>query len=451
MLPALLMVDDDASIRTQLRWSLEAEYTLLFAENREEAVACAREHQPAVALLDLGLPPQSSGPDEGFAALAELLQVRPGLKVIIMSGQGEKGNALRAISCGAIDFLNKPVDVDELRVILKRTFYVAKLEEERRALEARSTLGGFEGMLGDSPQIQEMFAALRKVAAVDAPVLLLGESGTGKELSARAIHQLGVRVSGPFIAINCHAIPESLLESELFGHEKGAFTGAHTRRAGRIEMAAGGTLLLDEIGELTPSLQVKLLRFLQDQIFERVGGRTPLKVDTRIIAATHADLQKAMSDGQFREDLFFRIAVVTIRIPPLRERDGDIALIAQALLKKYSAEAGREGLHFSSKSLQAMQVYDWPGNVRELDNRIRRAVIMAESKLIKPSDLELETAVSTYGGIELKTAREQLEKDYVRHALARSHGNISKASELLGISRPTFYEMMEKLGIARPV
>lgn len=449
MKPKLLLVDDDESIRTQMRWALGQEYEVILAGDREQALALAREHQPQALLLDLGLPPHPADSTEGFLALGELLALLPHAKIIVITGQGEKEHALQAVGHGAYDFMTKPVDMDELRVVLKRAFYVSRLELDYRDMQAQSFLGGFEGMLGDSPQIQSVFAAVRKVATVGAPVLLLGESGTGKELTALAIHRQSARRSGPFVAINCHAIPETLLEGELFGHEKGAFTGAHMQRVGRIEMAAGGTLLLDEIGELTPSLQVKLLRFLQDQSFERVGGRVAMRVDTRIVAATHADLQKAMSEGRFREDLFFRIAVVTIRIPPLRERVGDVALLARAFLQKYAAEAGKE-ISFSAKALQALGVYDWPGNVRELENRVRRAVIMAEGKLIKPADLELETPAGAYGGANLKEAREQLERDLVRHALARSKGNISKASEALGISRPTLYELMEKLAIPRP-
>jgi two-component system NtrC family response regulator len=449
MKPPLLLVDDDEAIRTQMKWSLAQDYDVTLAGDRAEALQIARAQAPDVILLDLGLPPHPSDAQEGFLALGELLALRSHAKVIVITGQSDRENALQAVGQGAYDFLNKPVDLDELRVMLKRAFYVARLEREYREAQARLAAGGFEGMLGDSPQIQAVFAALRKVATVDASVLLLGESGTGKEMAALAIHRHSVRKAGPFVAINCHAIPETLLESELFGHEKGAFTGAHQQRAGRIEMASGGTLLLDEIGELTPSLQVKLLRFLQDQSFERVGGRTSLRANTRVIAATNADLQKAMADGRFREDLYFRIAVVTIRIPPLRERAGDIPLLARAFLRKYGGEAGKE-LAFSAKAAQALSAYEWPGNVRELENRVRRAVVMADGRLIKPTDLELDVQAGALGALTLKDARDQLERDMVRRALTRSKGNISKAAEALGVSRPTLYEMMDKLGVARP-
>lgn len=449
MKPPLLLVDDDEAIRTQMKWSLAQDYDVTLAGDRAEALQTARAQAPDVILLDLGLPPHPSDAQEGFLALGELLALRSHAKVIVITGQSDRENALQAVGQGAYDFLNKPVDLDELRVMLKRAFYVARLEREYREAQARLAAGGFEGMLGDSPQIQAVFAALRKVATVDASVLLLGESGTGKEMAALAIHRHSVRKAGPFVAINCHAIPETLLESELFGHEKGAFTGAHQQRAGRIEMASGGTLLLDEIGELTPSLQVKLLRFLQDQSFERVGGRTSLRANTRVIAATNADLQKAMADGRFREDLYFRIAVVTIRIPPLRERAGDIPLLARAFLRKYGGEAGKE-LAFSAKAARALSAYEWPGNVRELENRVRRAVVMADGRLIKPTDLELDVQAGALGALTLKDARDQLERDMVRRALTRSKGNISKAAEALGVSRPTLYEMMDKLGVARP-
>lgn len=444
----LLLVDDDEAIRTQMKWALAQEYEVLLAGDREQALSFTRERHPDVILLDLGLPPHPADTSEGFKALGELLTVAPRARIIVITGQGEKENALQAIGQGAYDFLNKPVDVDEVRVVLKRAFYVSQLEREYREVQDRLAVGGFEGMLGDSPQIQNVFAAVRKVAGVSAPVLLLGESGTGKEMTAMAIHRQSARKNGPFVAINCHAIPETLLESELFGHEKGAFTGAHTQRIGLIETASGGTLLLDEIGELTPALQVKLLRFLQSQTFERVGGRQTIQVDTRVIAATNSDLQKAMADGRFREDLYFRIAVVTIRIPPLRERKGDVELLARMFLKKYAAEAEKD-VAFSSKALQAMTAYDWPGNVRELENRVRRAVVMVDGRLIKPADLELDGRTTVVAGMTLKEAREQVERELVQRALGQHKNNISRTAEVLGVSRPTLYELMDKLGLQK--
>ncbi len=448
MKPLLLIVDDDESIRTQMKWALANDYEVELAETREQAVAVVLSRKPDVVLLDLGLPPHPADASEGLLALSELLAQAPHVKVIVITGQSEKENALQAIGQGAYDFLHKPVEIEELTNVLKRAFYVATLERGYREAQARLAVGGFEGMLGDSPQIQSVFASIRKVATVDAPVLLLGESGTGKEMVALAIHRRSARKGGPFVAINCHAIPETLLEGELFGHEKGSFTGAHATRAGRIEMAAGGTLLLDEVGELSPSLQVKLLRFLQDQTFERIGGRQMLRADVRVIAATNADLQKAMTAGTFREDLYFRIAVVTLRLPPLRERPGDAVLLARAFLQRYAAEAGRD-LTFSAKAVKAIADHEWPGNVRELENRVRRAVVMAEGRYIRPVDLELDLKSGVSAAVTLKEAREQVERDLVRRALTKHKGNISRAAESIGISRPTLYELMEKLGIER--
>ncbi len=448
MKPALLVVDDDEDIRTQMKWALAEDYEVSLAESRSDALLLARQLNPRVVLLDLGLPPRPADTTEGFLALGELLGICPEAKIVVITGQSEKEHALTAIGQGAYDFFNKPVDVEELRLVLRRAFYLAHLEVEYRALQAGRNAASFEGMLGESPQIQNVFTAVRKVAPVSASVLLLGESGTGKEMTAMAIHRLSTRKDGPFVAINCQAIPETLLESELFGHEKGAFTGAHTQRRGLIETASGGTLFLDEIGELPAPLQVKLLRFLQNQTIERVGGRTTIQVDTRIVAATNADLKKELSEGRFREDLYFRIAVVTIRIPPLCEREGDIPLLAKLFLRKYAQEAGKE-IEFSAKALKVLMTYEWPGNVRELENRVRRAVIMADHRLIKPADLELEGPMEPAAGVTLKEAREQVERELVQRAMARHKGNISKTSESLGISRPTLYELMEKLGIQR--
>jgi len=447
--PALLICDDDEDIRTQMKWALAHDYDVTLAEDRARALEAVRLKRPEVVLLDLGLPPSPNTPDEGMLALGEILAQSPATKVIVISGQGEKENAMRAIGQGAYDFLTKPIDADVLKIILGRVFHVARLEREYREVQQRITTGGFEGMIGASPQMQAVFSTIRKVATSDAPVLLLGESGTGKEMAALAIHRKSRRKDGPFIAINCHAIPETLLESELFGHEKGAFTGAHVQRVGRIEMASGGTLLLDEIGELTPSLQVKLLRFLQEQRIERVGGRQEIEVDTRVIAATNADLKTMMAEGRFREDLYFRLAVVVLRLPPLRERDGDVPLLAQTFLRTYATEYGKEISAYNQRALQSLEAYDWPGNVREMENRVKRAVIMAEGKQVSPADLELDTPGGAHEGQTLKAAREALERDMVRHALTRAKGNISRAAAALDVSRPTLYELMDKLGIKR--
>jgi two-component system NtrC family response regulator len=450
MNPKLLIVDDDEEIRTQMKWALAQDYDVLLAEDRPSALESFRAQRPPVVLLDLGLPPHPGTPEEGLAALTEILSQDTFAKVVIISGQGEKSNALEAIGAGAYDFLAKPVDVAELKVILRRTFHIAGLEKDYRELQQHLQADTFEGMLGTSPQMQQVFNSIRKVATSDAPVLVLGESGTGKEMVALGIHRRSPRKEGPFIAINCSAIPETLLESELFGHEKGSFTGAHVQRKGRIESAAGGTLFLDEIGELPALLQVKLLRFLQEQRIERVGGRQEIQVDTRVIAATNVDLKKAITDGRFREDLFYRLAVVVISLPPLRERDNDIRLMAQDFLRRNAAKTGKEGLVFSQEALRALSDHGWPGNVRELENRVKRAVIMAEGKRLTAEDLELEGPSGTSRGASLKEARESVEREMIQRALRKHGGKIAPAAIDLGVSRPTLYELMEKLGIHRP-
>jgi two-component system NtrC family response regulator len=449
MNPKLLIVDDDEEIRTQMKWALAADHEVILAEDRPAALAACKEHKPAVALLDLGLPPQPATPAEGMAALSEMLALQPRLKVIIVSGQAEKTNAIQAIGSGAYDFLTKPVDVDELKIILKRTFHVAGLERDYQELQQRLQGDGFEGILGTSALMQNVFNSIRKVATTDVPVLILGESGTGKEMAAMAIHRRSARKDGPFIAINCSAIPETLLESELFGHEKGSFTGAHVQRKGRIESANGGTLFLDEIGEIPLPIQVKLLRFLQEQIIERVGGRLPIQVDTRVIAATNADLKKGMTEGRFREDLFYRLAVVVISLPPLKEREGDIRLLAQEFLRRFGAANKKESLSFDHEASKALLRYHWPGNVRELENLVKRAVIMAEGKRITARDLELGNAGNGGHGLTLKEARENVERELILLALRKHSGKIAPAAVELGVSRPTLYELMDKLGIPR--
>ncbi len=451
MKPRLLLIDDDPDIRSQMRWALESEYQVLPAGDRASGLAVFEAHRPPVCLLDLGLPPRPADPTEGFATLAALLEVEPNLKVIIISGQGEKQHAIRAVGAGAYDFLCKPVDAGELRIILRRCFHVAQLEAEYRRLQSQVEGESFEAMLGTSPGMQQVFQVIRKVAPSDAPVLVLGESGTGKEMAGRAIHRLSLRRDGPFIAINCGAIPENLLESELFGHEKGAFTGAHTTRPGRFEMANRGTLFLDEIGELPAPLQVKLLRFLQDGQVERVGGRKTIPVDTRVVAATNSDLKAALAAGTFREDLYYRLAVVVLCLPPLREREGDILLLARSFLQRVAAQSGRDGLSFDERALRALQAHAWSGNVRELENRVKRAVIMAEGRQIRPEDLELEIARTERPAppTTLREAREQLEREMVGRALARHGGKVAPAAAELGVSRPTLYELIEKLGLKR--
>jgi two-component system NtrC family response regulator len=451
MKPTLLIVDDDEAIRTQMKWALSEHYEIHFAEDRNAAVESFRANSPAVTLLDLGLPPRPNECDEGLAVLSDILAIDNTAKVIIISGQSEKQNAIEAVGAGAYDFLCKPVEMEELRLLIRRCINVVELEKEYHKLQQSQRSDVFEEMLGTSPQMQAVFAFIRKVAGTNAPVLLLGESGTGKEMAAAAIHRRSARKDGPFVAINCNAIPENLLESELFGHEKGAFTGAHVQRKGLLETASGGTLFLDEIGELSPSIQVKLLRFLQEQRVQRVGGRQEIQVDTRLVAATNADLKGLINNGKFREDLYFRLAVVTIRLLPLRERGEDIVFLAREFLQRYGSQNGRTKMVFAPDALREMSRYSWPGNVRELQNRVKRGVIMARGSRVTAKDLELERdrSVVSPAGTTLRQAREHVEREVIEQALKRNSGKITSAAADLGISRPTLYELMEKLGIAK--
>src|SRR5215471_3136421 len=451
MKPRVLIVDDDEAIRTQMKWALSQDYEVCLAEDRRGAVEAFAANSPAVTLLDLGLPPRPNECDEGMAALSDILGSDRSAKVIVVSGQNEKQNAIQAVGAGAYDFLCKPVEMEALKFLLRRCIHVVDLEREYRQLQQRQRPEVFEDMLGTSPQMQSVFAFIRKVAGTNVSVLLLGESGTGKEMAAAAIHRRSGRKDGPFVAINCNAIPENLLESELFGHEKGAFTGAHIQRKGLLETASGGTLFLDEIGELPPAIQVKLLRFLQEQRLQRVGGRQEIQVDTRLVAATNADLKVLIESGKFREDLYFRLAVVTIRLLPLRERGEDVTFLACEFLQRYAAQERRRKLVFAPDALNAMTRHSWPGNVRELQNRVQRGVIMAGGSRVKAKDLELDgqKAGSAWAGATLKQAREQVERDMVQQALKRHSGRITAAAADLGISRPTLYELMEKLSIAK--
>jgi two-component system, NtrC family, response regulator len=444
MKPSLLIVDDDSDILAQMKWALTNHYEVHLAGDRATALECFRTERPIAVLLDLGLPPEPANSTEGLATLSALLAVDKSAKVIVVTGQGEKSNALRAIGAGAYDFLTKPIEMDELKVILKRVFHVGSLEAELSRPSVQENNASFEGMLGTSPQMQQVFSSIRKLAMTEAPVLILGESGTGKEKAALAIHRTSSRRSGPFVPINCGAIPENLLESELFGHEKGAFTGAHMQREGRIASAADGTLFLDEIGEIPLHLQVKLLRFLQEQRIQRIGGKKEVAVNTRIIAATNADLQKSIQEEQFREDLYYRLAVVVLQLPPLRERPGDVLHLAHAFLHKYLSEQRKRGLRFDKSALVAMEQFGWPGNIRELENRIRRAVIMADGTRIFPADLELPEPSPT---MTLKEAREQLELQLVQQALQRNNGKISSAAQDLGVSRPTLYDLLDRFSL----
>ncbi len=448
MNPKLLIVDDDEEIRTQLKWALTKDYDIIVAGDRAEAVEKFRSERPSCVLLDLGLPPNPGNPEEGLATLSELLAIDRLVKIVVITGQSEKEIALRAIGSGAYDFLCKPVQMAELNYLLKRCFHVSKLEKEFGEMQRSLNGNTFEGILGSSPRMLPVFDLIRKVATTEAPVLILGESGTGKEMVAKAIHNKSQRQDQPFVAINCGAIPENLLESELFGHERGAFTGAHAQRAGRIETADGGTLFLDEIGEMPPALQVKLLRFLQDQVIERVGGRQEIKVNVRVIAATNADLKKNMAAGTFREDLFYRLAVVQILLPALRERENDVHLLAKYFLQRFAVASNKPELVFDADALRALNKHSWPGNVRELENCVRRVVIMAEGKRVSVRDLELnQGAIDTNGAVTIKDAREVVERQMIQQALRKYSGKITPAAAELGLSRPTLYEMMDKLGI----
>jgi two-component system NtrC family response regulator len=447
--PKLLIIDDDEEIRTQMKWALAQDYEVFLAEDRKSALEIVKQERPAVVTLDLGLPPFPREVEEGFLTLGDILEQDAFVKTIVITGRSEKEHALKAIGQGAYDFFCKPIELEELRVIIRRALHVYRLENEHLEFQRRLSRDSFEEMLGSSAQMQEIFAAIRKVATTDAPVLIVGESGTGKELVARAIHRQCVRKDGPFVTINCGAIPENLLESELFGHEKGAFTGAHIQRKGRIESAHGGTLFLDEIGELPLPLQVKLLRFFQAHKLERIGGREEISVDTRVMAATNSDLKKAMSEGRFREDLYYRLSVVTIPVPPLRDRGEDILLLAKALLQKYSIENKKKIGGFSRQAISTLQNYGWPGNVRELENRIKRAVIMAEGQRITPEDLELALPYAKYEGKGLKQAREAMEKEIIQRTLAKNKGNITQTATELGVSRPTLHQLIEKLGVEK--
>lgn len=448
-LPPLLVVDDDETIRQQMKWALCPEYRVLLAEDRKSALDLFRREMPHVVTLDLGLHPHPRDATEGLLTLTELLQTDPRVKVVVVSGNANRANALEAIQRGAYDFFTKPVETQEVRILLRRAYALFDLEEENR--QARGSLGQIGGLMGTSPVMQAVHAAIRKVASTDVPVLITGESGTGKELAARAIHAHSLRADGPFVAIHCGAIPENLLESELFGHEKGAFTGAHIQRRGRIEYAEGGTLFLDEIGEMSPGLQVKLLRFLQEKTLERVGGRETLQIDARVVAATHRNLQERVAQGTFREDLLFRLSVISIVLPPLRERGSDLFLLAQMLITRLAREAGKKVHGLTAQAIDAINHHAWQGNVREMENKIRRGIVMAEGRLLTPADIDLvEVAGAMPPILNLKTARNQMERKMVELAMSRCGNNLAQAATALGISRQTLYSILLKHGIRSP-
>ncbi len=444
----ILILDDEEGIRSQLKWALKDQYEVLEAEDASAALDLVRKHKPDLATIDIAL--SSVGEDtKGIDFLVDALAVHPEMKAIMVTGNEEKETALEAIAAGAHDYFQKPVDLNELKVIIKRALYIRRLEAENRDLQMRLTEEkSYDKIIGQSPEIVDVFKKIETIAASEYTVLLTGESGTGKELVAKAIHSKSPRNDMPFVTINCGAIPENLLESELFGHEKGAFTDAVALKKGKIERANGGTLLLDEIGELPLLLQVKLLRFLQEQTFERVGGTDQIKVDTRIIAATNKDIEAEVRRKEFREDLFYRLSVINIELPPLRNRGDDIMLLASHFLEKFAAENKKVGYSFDKSAVSRILTHNWPGNVRELENRIKRAVILSEERRIRPSALGFEAEEGDRGGT-LAEVRERVETEHIQSALNRTGWNVSRAAAELGVSRTTLYDLMDKYGIKR--
>lgn len=443
----ILIVEDDKGLQKQLKWSFD-EFEVIIAENRQEAIKQLRRHEPAVVTLDLGLPPDSNGATEGLATLTEITQLSPHTKVIVVTGNDDRENAVKAVSLGAYDFYQKPVDAEVLQMIVNRAYALAELEEENRRLKESGAENPLDGVIASSPEMLKVCRIVEKIAPVEVTSLLLGESGTGKEVVAKAIHQLSPRAEQNFVAINCAAIPENLLESELFGYEKGAFTGAAKKTIGKIEHASKGTLFLDEIGDLPMSLQAKLLRFLQERVIERLGGRDEIPIDVRVVCATNQNLEELIKANQFREDLFYRVSEVVINLPPLRDRKGDAVVIAKNFLNRFTKQYGRKIKGFSPDGIAAIESYKWPGNVRELENKLKRSVVMADGEMVTAEDLELE---AEEGGSEmpfnLRQIREEAERGCIVNAIAFTEGNISQAAELLGVTRPTLYTLLNKYGL----
>ncbi len=446
-LKTLLVVEDDPGLQSQLKWCFE-NYKVSVVGDRESALTELRRHNPGVVTLDLGLPPDPANASEGLLALEQILSEFPHTKIIVVTGNDDRENAMKAVSLGAYDFYQKPVDPEILGLIVDRAYRLYELEEEYRLLLSQAAGPQLEGVIGASPQIQRTCRMVEKVAPSNATTLLLGESGTGKELFARALHTLNEQRSGPFVAVNCAAIPETLLESELFGYEKGAFTGATKQTKGKIEYADGGTFFLDELGDLPSSLQAKILRFLQERVIERVGGRAEIPIDVRVICATHQDLSKLIQGNEFREDLYYRISEVSIEIPPLREREGDDLMLARVFLDRFAKQNGRSLKGFDRAALQAIEQYDWPGNVRELENKVKRAVIMADGDFITVEDLDLSPAETDEPMVlDLRKVREDAERKTLQRALTLCKDNVSLAAEMLAVSRPTLYDLMNKYGL----
>ena len=444
--PKLLIVEDDLGLCSQYRWAFP-DCQVLFAHNREQALAVAQKERPPLSIIDLGLPPDPDGVSEGFATLDGLTRLTRDMKIIVATSHDDRTHALRAIAAGAYDFCEKPIDIQVLNTIVQRGIRLQTLEEDNRRLLEAVAPSPIKKIVTADESMLKVCRDIEKLASANVSVLLLGESGTGKEALARALHDLGPRARFPFIAINCGAIPENLLESELFGHERGAFTGAVKQTQGRIELANRGTLFLDEIGDLPHQLQVKLLRFLQDQVIERIGGRQQIQVDVRVVSATNQLLQEHVDAGRFRGDLFYRLNPITLRIPPLRDRGSDPVLLARFFLAQFNREYGRNVRGFSDNALAALGNHNWPGNIRELENRLKRAVLMSEAKLITAADLELSNSPDDLSSFDLRHARARAERDVIQRALARSDGRMSAASRLLGISRPTLYALLESHGI----
>jgi two-component system NtrC family response regulator len=442
----LLIVEDDLALQKQMQWAF-TQYETIVANDRASALAQVRRFEPPVITMDLGLPPNPDDPSEGLELLQELHALTPDAKVIVLTGQDDRANALKAISLGAHDFCTKPVEPEFLTWTVDRAFRVHELQQENRRLQLAHESPAMSGIITRDPDMLRTCRMIEKVAPTSATVLILGESGTGKELLARALHDLSPRSSSRFVAINCAAIPETLLESELFGYEKGAFTGAVKQTLGKIETAHGGTLFLDEIGDLPISLQAKLLRFLQERVIERIGGRQEIPVDVRIVCATHQSLKSRITEGRFREDLYYRLAEIVVEIPPLRVRRGDAALLAHALVRKFATSQRRGAMVLQPDAIEAIDAHSWPGNVRELENVIKRAVIMADGSGIHAGDIGLDAAAGDGQALNLRHVREEAEKAAVLRVLGRVNGNLSKAAELLGVSRPTLYDLMHRFGL----
>ncbi|WP_083394623.1 PEP-CTERM-box response regulator transcription factor [Marinobacter sp. AC-23] len=444
----LLIVEDDPGLQSQMRWCFSEDLEVTVASDRDAALAALRREEPDVVTLDLGLPPDPGGATEGFALLEEILRLAPMTKVIVVTGREDKENAVKAIGMGASDFYQKPLDADILTFVVNRAFRLAELERDNQALSQQGNGTNIKGIIAASPQMMTLCRTLEKVAPTDITTLITGETGTGKEVLARALHQLSPRAGNAFAAINCAAIPENLLESELFGFEKGSFTGATQAKKGKIESANGGTLFLDEIGDMPMSLQAKLLRFLQERVVDRVGSVKPIPVDVRVVCATHRNVAQLIANGDFREDLYYRISEITLDVPAVRERDGDALVIAQSLLKSLGKQMDRQNLTFSDDAVKSINSYSWPGNVREMINKVKRATIMADGKRITSEDLELPACEQPgVSHLNLRQVREQAESKAILQALQTSGFNMTQASRLLGVTRPTLYNLTDKYKI----